>query len=290
MITAGRTAFVTGGASGIGRALCGALAAEGMNVVVADADRAKSQKVAQEIVAAGGHACAIGCDVAIRSEVEAAAEHTIATFGAVHLLCNNAGVAVSGEIGTMRPQDWDWVLDVNLKGVIHGVEAFLPHLRAHGEGGHILNTASVGGFLSSPFAEAYSATKHAVVAMSEGWAAQLAKERIGVSLLCPHFVRTNIVKSEAVKPVRYQTNGIRPSNERSLRAKIGVEQGLDPAIVAARALEGIRAGELYIFTHPNARPHLKAYFANILRALDAAEASEALAAVESWASFVPATD
>lgn len=106
-----------------------------MNVVVADADRARSLGVAREIVAAGGHACAIGCDVAIRSEVEAAAEATIATFGAVHLLCNNAGVAVSGEIGTMRPQDWDWVLDVNLRGVIHGVEAFLPYLRAHGEGG-----------------------------------------------------------------------------------------------------------------------------------------------------------
>ncbi|WP_404713794.1 SDR family NAD(P)-dependent oxidoreductase [Sphingomonas sp. MMS24-J13] len=283
----GKGVVITGGASGIGLGLAQAFAARGARVVVADIDGDAAGVAAAAIVRDGGQAIGAACDVSDRASVEALAQTTVAAFGRAHVICNNAGVAVSGALGTIRPKDWDWIFDVNLKGVIHGVETFLPLIRAHGEGGHVLNTASVGGFVAGPFAEPYAATKYAIVAMSEGWAAQLRGGDIGLSILCPHFVKTQIDQSERVRPGRFDAGGAREENERSKIASKAMQAGLPPEIVAARAIEGIEQDELYIFTHPTARAVVEARFARILAAFDATDRSQALSSISEWPPFWP---
>jgi NAD(P)-dependent dehydrogenase (short-subunit alcohol dehydrogenase family) len=196
----GKVAFITGGSAGIGYGLAEALGRQGMNVMIAginemNLDAALERLRAQQITAER-----VQCDVASRASVQAAALATIAKFGRVHLVCNNAGVTASGPIGGVSLKDWEWVLGVNLMGVVHGVEVFAPLLIQHGEGGHIVNVASMAGMLGMPAVEAYCASKFAVVAMSEGWRAQLAPQGIGVSVLCPAFVRTNIGDSQRNRP------------------------------------------------------------------------------------------
>lgn len=179
----GKTAFITGGASGIGFAMAKAFGAAGMNVMLADIEREPLEKAIESLRQRQIKADGVHCDVAERASVEEAAKATIAAFGKVHVVCNNAGVGAGGPVGTLKPGDWDWTVGVNLMGVVYGVEAFLPLIRAHGEGGHFVNTASMAGMISPPGMEPYCATKFAVVAMSEGWAGQLAPENIGVSVL-----------------------------------------------------------------------------------------------------------
>jgi len=281
MDLARKTAFVTGGGHGIGAALCGAFAQRSMAVVVADIDGEAARTVAESINAQGGRAIGLECDVGRRESVENAAWESLRIYQSVHVVCNNAGVAVTGAIGSLSPEDWNWIFDVNVKGVIHGVETFVPLIRSHGEGGFILNTASVGGFLSGPLAEPYAATKHAIVALTEGWRAQLQPDGIGVALLCPHFVKTTIANSEDRRSDRYGRRK-ETDDERAALARRGIETGLDPSIVAERAIEGLMAGETYIFTHPTAREPLTAYFANILSALDAADRSQILSKIDVW--------
>lgn len=283
----GKGVVVTGGASGIGLGLAQAFAARSAKVVVADIDATAAGAAAAEITRGGGQAIGAACDVSDRASVEALAQTAITAFGRVHIICNNAGVAVSGALGTIRPKDWDWVFEVNLKGVIHGTETFLPLIQSHGEGGHILNTASVGGFVAGPFAEPYAATKYAIVAMSEGWAAQLRGGEIGLSILCPHFVKTHIDQSERVRPGRFDAGGAREENERSKIASKAMQDGLTPEIVAARAIEGIEQDELYIFTHPTARAVVEARFARVLAAFDATDRSAALSGIKEWPPFWP---
>src|ERR1700748_2029444 len=183
----GKTACVTGGASGIGWAMAEAFGREGMNVMIADIEPAALAKAVDELRAKQVRAEGVVADVASRDSVRAAALQTIAKFGKVHVVCNNAGVATGGLVGTVPEKDWDWILDVNLKGVVYGMEVFTPLIESHGEGGHFVNTASMAGMVSPPTMKPYCATKFAVVAMSEGWAGQLAARNIGVSILCPGF-------------------------------------------------------------------------------------------------------
>jgi NAD(P)-dependent dehydrogenase (short-subunit alcohol dehydrogenase family) len=223
-------------------------------------------------------------DVADRGSVRAAALDAIAAFGKVHIVCNNAGVAVGGPVGTVKDRDWDWILDVNLKGVVYGTEVFAPLIKSHGEGGHFVNTASLAGMVSAPGMEPYSATKFAVVAMSEGWAMQFAPENIGVSVLCPGFVRTRIHDSGRNRHDKYGgqadvNSGVGPTQEQAAQA---VLNGIDPDIVGARVVEAVKAGELYIFTHPNFRAIVEMRLNAIRAAFDAAERSEALKAVKEW--------
>src|SRR5260221_8656212 len=164
----GKTAFVTGGASGIGLSMARAFGRAGMNVVIADVDENAAKDAVERLVSEQVKAVPIPCDVGDRSAVRAAALSAIAAFGKIHVVCNNAGVAVGGPIGTVSERDWDWIIDVNLKGVIFGVETFVPLIRGHGEGGHVINTASMAGMVSPPGMEPYTATKFAVVAISEG--------------------------------------------------------------------------------------------------------------------------
>src|SRR5580700_2106439 len=186
----GRTAFVTGGASGIGLALGRAFAEAGMNVMLADVERSALDSAVNSLDHYGPKVRGIGCDVADPGSVDAAAKAAFEAFGHVHVVCNNAGVAAGGGIDNISLDNWRWVIDVNLMGVLHGIRSFLPHIRAHGEGGHIVNTASMAGMNSGLGFSPYAASKFAVVGMSEGLAAQLKPFGIGVSVLCPSYVRT----------------------------------------------------------------------------------------------------
>ncbi|HEX3945150.1 MAG TPA: SDR family NAD(P)-dependent oxidoreductase [Rhizomicrobium sp.] len=280
----GKTAFITGAASGIGFGMARAFGRAGMNIVVADIDKKAATSAVEKLAGEQIKATAIFCDVSERNSVRGAALEAVAAFGKVHIVCNNAGVAVGGQIGTVGERDWDWILDVNLKGVVHGTEAFMPLIASHGEGGHIINTASMAGMISPPGLEPYSATKFAVVAMSEGWFLQLAPLNIGVSVLCPGFVRTRIHESGRGRQDKYGGQDDDPGVAATLEAAAQqVLSGIDPEIVGERVLEAVKAGELYIFTHPNMKALVEQRFEMILFAFDRAAGSEALKAVKEWA-------
>jgi len=273
----GKTAFITGGASGIGLGMAQAFGHAGMNVVIADIDFEVARKAAEMLNKSQIKAVPIHCDVTLRSEVQRAALDAVVAFGKIHVVCNNAGVGAGGPLGTVSASDWDWIIDVNLKGVVYGVETFYPLIKSHGEGGHFVNTASLAGMFSPANMEPYSATKFAVVAMSEGWALQLAPQGIGMSVLCPGFVRTRIHESSRARQSRYgeRAPDTRTDEDRSEAAKMFLA-GMDPEIVGARVLEAIRADELYIFTHPEMKSALDGRFAAIDAAFKRAEESQAL--------------
>jgi NAD(P)-dependent dehydrogenase (short-subunit alcohol dehydrogenase family) len=271
---ASKTAFVTGGASGIGLALGRAFAEAGMKVMLADIETGALDSAVKGLHNFGTDVRGVTCDVSDANSVERAAKATFEAFDRVHVVCNNAGVGAGSGIDDISLDTWRWVLDVNLMGVVHGVRAFLPHIRAHGEGGHIANTASMAGMLSGLGFSPYSASKFAVVTMSEGLATQLKPLGIGVSVLCPSFVRTRIVESARNRPERYGP-GRTPDPESPagvLAAQITelVQSGMDPSDVAKRVLKAIRNDELYVFTHPERRADVEARFAAILAAIDTA--------------------
>ena len=223
----------------------------------------------------------VTCDVTDPVSVEMAAKASYDAFGNIHVVCNNAGVGGGSGIDDISLENWRWVLDVNLMGVLHGIRTFLPHIRAHGEGGHIVNTASMAGLNSGMGFSAYSASKFAVVNMSEGLAARIKPLGIGVTVLCPGFVRTRITESGRNRPARYGPSQ-KPdpaSSAGTLVAQIAelVRSGLDPDDVAAQVLTAIRENELYVFTHHDAdwRGELEARFAGILAAMDKAAARHA---------------
>lgn len=269
---AGKTVFVTGGAGGIGFALGRAFAQAGMNVMLADIEADALENALKNLHEFGASIRGVICDVADPTSVERATRASFEAFGNVHVVCNNAGVAAGGGIDNISLDNWRWVLDVNLMGVLHGIRSFLPHIRAHGEGGHFVNTASMAGINAGLGFSPYSASKFAVVSMSEGLAMQLRPHGIGVSVLCPSYVRTGIGESGRNRPERYgEAPALDPgSPAAALVADIGkrLEAGLDPADVAARVLAAIRANELYVFTHPGMRAEVEQRFAAILAAMD----------------------
>jgi NAD(P)-dependent dehydrogenase (short-subunit alcohol dehydrogenase family) len=267
---------VSGGASGIGLALGRALAEAGMRVMLADIETDALAAAVKSLDDFAPSVRGVTCDVADPVSVEHAARAAYAAFANVHVVCNNAGVAGGGGIDTISLDTWRWVLDVNLMGVLHGIHTFLPHIRAHGEGGHIVNTASMAGMLRAPGLSPYAASKFAVVAMSEGLAMQLRPLGIGVTVICPGFVRTRISDSRRNRPERYgPTQSPDPASPAAaLAAKIAelVQSGIDPSAVAARALTAIREDELYVFTHPQMRAELEERFAAIRAAMGEAAA------------------
>lgn len=271
---AGKTAFVTGGASGIGFALGRAFAEAGMKVMLADVEADALNAAVKSLHNIGPDVRGIDCDVADAASVERAAKATFEAFGKVHVVCNNAGVAAGGGIDDIALDSWRWVLDVNLMGVVHGIRAFLPHMRAHGEGGHIVNTASMAGMQSGLGFSPYTASKFAVVGMSEGLAPQLAPFGIGVSVLCPGFVRTRIGESGRNRPEQYgATQAPEPGSPTAMLVAMVdelIRNGIDPADVAARVLAAIRSNELYVFTHPEMRTEVEGRFAAIKTAFDKA--------------------
>jgi NAD(P)-dependent dehydrogenase (short-subunit alcohol dehydrogenase family) len=273
---AGKTAFVTGGASGIGFALGAAFAQAGMKVMLADVETEVLAEAVKSLHDFAPNVRGVPCDVADPLNVEHAAKACYQAFGNVHVVCNNAGVAAAGGIDNISLDNWRWVLDVNLMGVLHGIRTFLPHIRAHGEGGHIVNTASMAGMNSGLGFSPYVASKFAVVGMSEGLATQLKPFGIGVTVLCPGFVRTRIGESGRNRPERYgATQPPDPASPAGLLvAQIAerLQSGLDPSDVATRVLTAIREQELYVFTHPEMRDELEERFAAIMAAMNKAAA------------------
>jgi NAD(P)-dependent dehydrogenase (short-subunit alcohol dehydrogenase family) len=271
----GKVAFITGGASGIGLAMAEAFGREGMSVMLADIEAGALEAAVTGLREKQVRAEGVICDVTSRDALRAAALETIAKFGKVHLVCNNAGVATGGPLGTVVAKDWDWVVDVNLLGVVYGTEVFTPLIESHGEGGHFVNTASMAGMVSPPGMEPYCATKFAVVAMSEGWAGQLAPKNIGVSILCPGFVKTRIHESRRNRSDAYG------ADQRAAAAAADapfspVLSGIPVEPVANRVVEGVKDGDLYIFTHPEFKAATQARFDRILAAFDKSAASPAL--------------
>lgn len=272
----GKTAFITGGASGIGLGMARAFGLAGMNVMLADLDQAKLNAAVEGLKSQQIDARAVVCDVTSRGEVQRAALQTIDAFGKVHVVCNNAGVGAGGTLGEVEPRNWDWVIDVNLKGVYYGVETFAPLIKSHGEGGHIVNTASMLGLVTFGGVEPYTATKYAVVGMSEGWRQQLEPFNIGMSVLCPSWVRTGIAESGRNRTTAYG-GAVEPQpHPISDMVKAAIAGGFDPDIVGERVLEAIRANELYIIVGSDIRAMVEARFKAILEGCEASERSPAL--------------
>ncbi len=255
----GKVAVVTGGASGIGRGLCEALAGAGMRVVVADIDAAGAEKAAAELKHRGAESLAVPTDVSDRASTEALAETAFREMGAVHVVCNNAGVIVGGSLQNATPDDWEWILSVNLGGVVNGCHAFVPRLRAQGGEAQIVNTASVGGLLSAPGLGVYCTTKFAVVGFTEALRSELQSDGIGVSVLCPGGVRTNLLDADRNRPARLGDAGGRAD-----AIKDALEAGIEPTAVGECVVRGIRENSAYIFTHPEFRDIIESRFQGIL--------------------------
>lgn len=272
----GKTAFVTGAASGIGRGMARTFARHGMAVALADIQEGPLEEARREVEGLGAKAIAIPTDVSDRGAVQRAAERVIAAFGKVHVVCNNAGVEVAGKkIGEFRPDEWDWVLGVNLYGVIHGVEIFLPLIQSHGEGGHIVNTASIAGlqvrhdFFHAP----YVVAKYGVVALSEALAGEIAGGNIGVSVLCPAAVDTKIWDTGKTRPAQFGGPLDQPNN--LFLQPILEREGLHPDQVGERVVQAIRSNELFVLTHEGPRAAVTARHRRIEQAFDRAAQFEA---------------
>src|SRR5512134_667138 len=248
----GRVAAVTGAASGLGRSMALAFAAEGMEVALADVDQEGLLKTQGVVRGYGVRSTTLRVDVSKAAEVEAFAERTVKELGAVHVVCNNAGVSPLGAVWENTVADWQWILGVNLWGVIHGVRAFTPRLIAQNEG-HIVNTASVSGLISPPGSGAYNATKHAVVALSESLYHDL-RERgsdVGVSVLCPAYVPTGIADSERHRPAGSASGEFSErTREKQANMRKAVASGrLSAADVARAVVAAIKEERFYILTH-----------------------------------------
>ena len=270
----GKGAFITGGASGIGLALGRAFAGLGMKVMLADIDQDALEKAVRQLGETGAELRGVPCDVSDRAAVQRAAQAAFEAFGKIHVVCNNAGVSAGGLMEEIPPADWDWVIGVDLMGVIYGIEAFVPHMKAHGEGSHIVNTGSMAGMLSPPHMGPYNACKHAVVTLSETLAVELAGSNIGVSVLCPGWVNTRINQSGRNRPARFGPPRETPVAARERAAEIAelLRTGMDPTEVAARVVAAVRDNDLHIFTHPEMLPALDDRFRRILAAYNKAAA------------------
>ena len=267
-----KVAVVTGAASGIGRGLAEACAREGMKVVLADVDEAALAQTERELKDSGADVIAVRTDVSESTEVEALARRTLEAFGAAHLLFNNAGVGAGTTVWESTLEDWQWVLGVNLWGVIHGVRTFVPLMLGQGDECHIVNTASMAGLVSGPALGVYKVAKHGVVSLSETLCCELAimKAKVGVSVLCPGGVNTRIMDSERNRPADLQNASAGESAhpvvaqaEAMLRQL--VETGLPPSQVAEAVFEAIRDERFYILTHDDWKMHVRKRMDDILQ-------------------------
>jgi NAD(P)-dependent dehydrogenase (short-subunit alcohol dehydrogenase family) len=270
----GKVAVVTGGGSGIGAALARAFAAQGMDVAVADVDVAGAEKVAADVRAAGQRALAVATDVSKLASVEALAARTWDELGGCHVLCNNAGVIVVGGLETRSMKDWEWVLGVNLFGVIHGVQAFVPRMLAQPGEKHIVNTGSTAGIMPTPGVGVYATSKYAVVGLSEHLRLDLAQHAIGVSVLCPGGVQTQIMRSDPTRPSDF---GAPATSADDYRRMVTAEprppdEMQTPEAIAAVVIDGIRANDAYILTHAHYRKGVQARCEALMRGFDKADA------------------
>jgi NAD(P)-dependent dehydrogenase (short-subunit alcohol dehydrogenase family) len=264
----GKVAFITGGASGIGLGLTKVLVKAGARVVMADVRQDHLDEAAEWFAQHGQKDSVLGIklDVSDREAYAAAAEQSLRAFGKMHILVNNAGMGVSGSIKDTRFDDWDWGLGVMLGGVINGIVTFLPHLLAHGEGGHIVNTSSMAALVPVRNFPIYGTAKMAMIGLSECLRADLADDNIGASAFCPGPVQTNIRESAKTRPEKYRRNSGLALQEQQLQARPNNPLWMDPVECGERILEGIRRNDLYIFTHPEFKPGVAEHFETMLAA------------------------
>ena len=251
----GKVAVITGAASGIGRGIAERCASEGMKVVLADVDEANLNEAETELKALGGSALGVKTDVSKRDDVERLARQAVDAFGQVHLLFNNAGVAAGGGPWDATWNDWEWVIGVNLWGVIHGVKVFTPLMLAQNTECHIINTSSAAGLIAGGGSAPYSVTKHAVVALSESLYLTLQHRHplVKVSVLCPGLVRTNIIDAERHRPAELRNAPVTlsPEMQAGLAAfKAALDASMPPRQVADLVFEAIEKEQFYILTHP----------------------------------------
>ncbi|MFO7277902.1 MAG: SDR family NAD(P)-dependent oxidoreductase [Pseudomonadota bacterium] len=266
----GRVAFITGGASGIGLGIAGALVDAGMKVVLADLRQDHIDEALAGFERQGRRQSvhAIRLDVTDRAAMAAAADETERVFGKVHVLVNNAGVGIQGPFRGITYEDWDFGLAVNLGGVVNGLQTFLPRIRSHGEGGHIVNTASLAALVPMPAQfVVYVAAKSAVIAISETIRGELAQEGIGVSVLCPGPVRTNIHEVAKNRPGKFGVGEAFRQAEQSGATQVPFPSMMEPSEVGKLVLRAIQNDELYVITHGEWRPMVEARLAAILAAM-----------------------
>jgi NAD(P)-dependent dehydrogenase (short-subunit alcohol dehydrogenase family) len=266
----GRVAVITGAGSGFGREFARLGAARGMKLVLADVQADALAATAAELQAAGAQVVSERVDVARGEEVEQLAERAYAAVGAVHLLFNNAGVGSGGLLWENSERDWQWVLGVNLWGVIHGVRHFVPRMLAAGEPGHIVNTASIAGLLNAPNMGVYNVSKHAVVSLSETLHhdLKLVQAKLGTSVLCPAYVPTGIAQSHRNRPDELRDAAAPSASQRAAHAAIvkAVDSGrMSAADVARATFEAVEAERFYVFTHPQIMPTVELRFADVLQ-------------------------
>jgi NAD(P)-dependent dehydrogenase (short-subunit alcohol dehydrogenase family) len=266
---AGRVAVVTGAGSGLGRELALRFAREGMKLALADVDEAALAKTETDLKAAGTAAIAVRCDVSNGADVEALAARTIDAFGAVHVVCNNAGIAPLGVVWENTVADWQWTLGVNLWGVIHGVRVFTPILLRQDDEGHIVNTASVAGLIAPPGMGMYNVSKHAVVALSETLHHDLALRgaKVRCSVVCPAYFPSGIAESERSRPAVLSETRAKSAEdlERDAKMRRAVQSGrLSAADIANRVFEAVRDERFYVLTHPRILPAVEARMRDIL--------------------------
>jgi NAD(P)-dependent dehydrogenase (short-subunit alcohol dehydrogenase family) len=247
----GKVVAITGGASGIGRALADAFGGAGMKVALADIEPGPLEQAVAELDAAGVDVAGWACDVSDDDQVHAFAASTFERFGTAHMICNNAGVGGAGGLTWEVPlAGWEWTIGVNLMGVVHGIRAFVPRLVEQGDG-HVVNTASLAGLKAAPFMAAYNATKHAVVAISESLAHECAMTApgVGVSVLCPAFIRTRIAESGRNWPDRLGANPSPAADSpASGMMRQLVDNGLEPSVYAARVVDAVRTNRFFVLS------------------------------------------
>ena len=262
----GKVAVVTGGGSGIGKSMALAFAAEGMHVAIADVEIQPAEAVAAEVRTKGVKAITAKVDVSNRDQLGAFADRVFTELGSCDVLCNNAGVVAFRTVPEMKDADWDWVINVDLLGVVYGCQAFLGRMAKSGRGGHVVNTASIAGMIAgaTPGIASYTTAKFGVVGLSEGMANDLKPVNIGVSVLCPGGVKTQIGAAGRNRPAEF--GGPEVPNRRIVQGS--QEFGMEPDAVAQLVVRAVKENQLHIMTHPETRKDVADRFDRILAAYD----------------------
>lgn len=290
---AGKNAFITGGASGIGFAMAQALLNEGMNVAIADVDQAALDEASAALAGSNAKVVAIQLDVTDREQYAAVADQVERELGSVHVLCNNAGVYRGGSMDQVTYEDWDWVMGVNVGGVVNGLQNFIKRMQAHGEGGHIVNTASMAGVTTSPGLGVYNASKFAVVGMSEALRADLEPHGIGVSVLCPGMVRTKILESERTRPSEFDVTDTAAEEAAQAHSEVmnlAMNTGIDASEVADMVVQGIKTEQFYLFPHPEMKNATEVRTQEILSSFGEADPARVAAQEEFLSALLPVED